>query len=104
MKDTNNLEQKVLDILIATAQRVKHLAPNSIDYPIAVEELADCALLLERGCDSESIGKVINSTTSGELCNALDSMRKFTVTIEEHIGQAFTVYAASLDEIGRAHV
>lgn len=96
MKDTNDLEQKVLDILIATAQRVKALDPGSIGYPIAVEELANCALLLEHGCDSASIGKVITSTTSGELHEALSNMRKFTVTTEEHIGQAFTVYAANL--------
>lgn len=33
MLDTNDLERKVLDILIATAQRIKTLAPDSIDYP-----------------------------------------------------------------------
>lgn len=98
MLDTNDLEQKVLDILISTAQRLKTLAPDSIDYPIAVEELSDCTLLLEHGCDSASIGKVANSTTSGELHDALSGMRKFAVTIEEHIGQTFTVYAANLDD------
>ena len=97
-EDEKDLERKVLDILIATGQRTKTLAPDSIDYPIAIEEISDCALLLEHGCDSASIGKVINSTTSGELCNVLSNMRKFTVTIEEHIGQTFTIYAANLGD------
>lgn len=97
-KETNNLERKVLEILISTAQRLKTLAPDSIDYPIAVEELSDCAFLLGHGCDSASIGEIINSTTSKELHKALNSMRKFTVTIEEHIGQAFTVYASGLED------
>ena len=56
--------------------------------------MSDCEFLLDHGCDRASISKIVYSTTSRELHETLSNMWKFTVTIEEHIGQEFTVYAA----------
>ncbi len=101
-ENTGGLERQVLEILITTAQQAQAFDPESIDYSVTLDELSDCTFLLERGCDNDTVRKVLESTTSGELHNIL-SQRKlptktYTVTIEEHISGEFTVCADSPSE------
>jgi len=101
-ENTGDLKCQVLEFLITTAQQVQSLDPESIDYSVALDELSDCTFLLERGCDNDTVRKILETTTSGELHDIL-SQRKlptktYTVTIEEHISGEFIVCADSLSE------
>ncbi len=91
------IEKRVLKSLIKIAQHAKTLDPDSIDYSVAIEELSDCVFLLEHGCESDSISKIINSTTNEELCNILSGKKKYAVIIEEHITSEFPIYADDLE-------
>ncbi len=65
------LTGKVLKILSAKAKEASTLDPDSIDYRVAVEELADCTLLLAGDFEPETVEKVKSSTTCGELYDLL---------------------------------
>jgi len=93
---------QVLEVLITTAQQAQTLDPESIDYSVVLEELSDCTYLLERGCDNDTVRRVLETTTSGELHDILSQRqlptKTYTVTIEEHISGEFTVCADSFSE------
>ncbi len=91
------IEKRILKSLIKITQHAKTLDTDSIDYSVAIEELSDCVFLLEHGCDSDSISKIINSTTNEELCDILSGKKKYAVIIEEHIASEFHVYADNLE-------
>jgi len=101
-ENTGELERQVLEVLITTAQQAQALDLKSTDYSVALEELWDCTFLLECGCDNDTAGKVLETTTNGKLHTILSQRRlptrTYTVTIEEHISGEFTVYADSLSE------
>ncbi len=95
----SSLEQKVLDILITTAQRVKTTNPDSVDYSTEIETLSDCIFLLTNGCDDESVNRIIKSTACDKLHDVLiGNKKRYTVTIEEHISGEFIVHADNLNE------
>ena len=95
----NSLEQKVLDILITTAQNIKMMNPDSIDYTVGIETLSDCIFLLTNGCDDESVNRIVKSTACDKLHDVLiGNKKRYTVTIEEHISGEFIVHADNLNE------
>lgn len=95
----NSLEQKVLDILITTAQSIKTLNPDSADYSVTIEALSDWIFLLTNGCDDEAVNRIIKSTACDKLHDVLiGNKKRYTVTIEEHISGEFIVHADNLNE------
>ena len=67
------LAQKTLEILKQKSEEAIVLNPDSIDYRVTVEELADCTFLLTEDFEPEAVEKVKNSTTCGELYDLLES-------------------------------
>lgn len=98
------MTKKVLKILADTAGFAATLDPESIDFSVALEEMKDCAFLLEEGFSDEAVFGVANQTTSGELYDLLKDVAKpagevghsIIVTVEEHISGKFTVNARSV--------
>ncbi len=75
------IEKRILKSLIKITQHAQTLDTDSIDYSVAIEELSDCVFLLEHGCDSDSISKIINSTTNEELCNILSGKKNTPLSL-----------------------
>ena len=97
--ENNSLEQQVLDILITTAQHIKTISPDSVDYSAEIESLSDCIFLLTNGCDDESVNRIVKSTACNGLHDVLISGKKrYAVTIEEHISGEFIIHADNLNE------
>lgn len=102
---------KVMRVLAGIARQAAGIAPETIDFAVALDEIRDCLYLLEDGFGEEAVKKVVDQTTCGELHDLLNQEEKkrndgtpaggdgsFTVTIEEHISQDFHINADSVEE------